>query len=403
MSMNSYPFDSEITGYNDDGSPIYDRAADSTILASMMHRFFADGIIRDDAGVIGFEVTQTGSMVVNISPGFVIIQGRCGDLQSQESLTLEAADANLARIDTVVLRRNLDNAYRNIDIYVVKGEAALTPSAPALTRNQTIYELGIANIYVGAGASYIAQANITHTRLDTRRCGLSEIPMQVFDTVSLYQQIQNELELRKAESLQFIDEWMQLVKSTIDSSTEGALLEEIKSNTYQTYAHSKTGTVHNLSLASGEPNIRFVATADFELGDTFSVNGNAVEARMANGTDLLGGAFVSGAVVTCYLNDGVLYFVGSNRAFVTFTIPASGWKEQDDGSYIQTVTVNGLTADDGANIDLDMTGVDVNVGVQWEQDFTAISKAKSIDGGVEFTCLYDCPEGDLPIKMEVLR
>ena len=403
MSMNSYPFDSEITGYNDDGSPIYDRAADSTILASMMHRFFADGIIRDDAGVIGFEVTQTGSMVVNISPGFVIIQGRCGDLQSQESLTLEAADANLARIDTVVLRRNLDNAYRNIDIYVVKGEAALTPSAPALTRNQTIYELGIANIYVGAGASYIAQANITDTRLDTRRCGLSEIPMQVFDTVSLYQQIQNELELRKAESLQFIDEWMQLVKSTIDSSTEGALLAEIKSNTYQTYAHSKTGTVHNLSLASGEPNIRFVATADFELGDTFSVNGNAVEARMANGTDLLGGAFVSGAVVTCYLKDGVLYFVGSNRAFVTFTVPVSGWVEQDDGSYIQTIDIDGILGTDGGKIDLDMTDADTETGAQWEQGFSAISRAASIDGGVELCCLYECPVIDLPLKMEVTR
>jgi hypothetical protein len=49
-------------------------------------------------------------------------------------------------------------------------------------------------------------------------------------------------------------------------------------NQIQTYTHSKSGTVHNL-VGNGS-NIEFLTTASYDKGDTFTVNGNPVVARM---------------------------------------------------------------------------------------------------------------------------
>lgn len=402
--MISYPFDSEITGYNADGSPIYDRAADSTVLASMMHRFFGDGLIRDDDGVLGFEVSQVGGMSVQISPGYAMIQGRCGDEREQRVLTLGNADGSMNRIDTVVLRRNLDNAYRNIDLYIVTGEAAQSPVPPALTRNETVWELGIANVYIAAGVTQISQPNITDTRLDSNRCGICEIPMKVFNTTALYQQIQADLELRRAESMQYVNQWMELTQNTLNESTEGVLLNEIKANTYQTYAHSKVENVHNLSLSSGVPNIRFVATADFETGDTFVINGTAIDkACMMNGTSLLSGFFVSGAVVTCYWLENKLYFIGTNHSYISFTLLTSGWVQEEDGRITQEIAIDGVLASDRGYADVDMSGATAETARDMLGAWALIDDIETVDGGVRAICFGDVPLVDVPVVIEVIR
>ncbi len=65
-------------------------------------------------------------------------------------------------------------------------------------------------------------------------------------------------------------------------------LEEIIS----TYTHTKTGSVHVLTGTGN--NIKFLAAADFEAGDTFTVNGTEISATTPDGIALQHGAFKAG-------------------------------------------------------------------------------------------------------------
>ena len=74
------------------------------------------------------------------------------------------------------------------------------------------------------------------------------------------------------------------------------------------YTHKKSGTEHILT-GSGN-NIRFVAAADFAVGDTFRVNGTGCTARTVGGDALWAGFFRAGAVVVCYRTGNALTFNG---------------------------------------------------------------------------------------------
>ena len=88
-----------------------------------------------------------------------------------------------------------------------------------------------------------------------------------------------------------------------------AIQSAVSSNEgYSSYVHSKTGTVHSLTNVAGGNVIRFVATAAFNDGDTMTVNGTACTAKTIDGDLLDGGFFVTGAVVSCFLDGTTLNF-----------------------------------------------------------------------------------------------
>ena len=240
MSMKSYPFDSEITGYGSDGSPIYDRAADSAVLANWMKHYFSDGVFMEQASQTpGFQVLADSGMNVIVSAGACEIQGRFAYDENVTALTIPAADTTYDRIDTVALRLNLENDVRNIQLVVIPGTPASSPVAPALTRNLSVYDLGIANIRVAKNSANIAQSAITDTRLDTTRCGVVCVPMQVMDSKELYIQIQNDLENFRKEYEDSFESWSQTQRASFDawfSNVQLTLDEEIAGNLYNLIA-----------------------------------------------------------------------------------------------------------------------------------------------------------------------
>ena len=69
-----------------------------------------------------------------------------------------------------------------------------------------------------------------------------------------------------------------------------------------TATHSKVGTVQTLTRQGGKSAMfRFVATAAFAAGDTFTVDGQAVTATLPDGSGLSAGAFVINSNVLCCL------------------------------------------------------------------------------------------------------
>ena len=162
-------FDANVTGYDDNNMPIFDRAEDSEFFSEFFESFLSDGIYSSPAN--GFEVKPAGGMVVSVGIGRCLIQGRFGWADEEEVVTLASADSNRSRVDRVVLRLNLID--RNVAIAVRQGEYSTGGNAPALVRNlsEGVWELGIAEITIPAASVEILDENITDTRNNKALCG----------------------------------------------------------------------------------------------------------------------------------------------------------------------------------------------------------------------------------------
>lgn len=212
--MKSFPFDSEVT-YDSDGNPIYDRGADSGILADFLHLMFSDGVFPNPS--TGLQVTASSSeMSVVVKPGSLMIQGRMGIEEVERTIVFNSAGTNYDRIDAVVARLNTNHDYRDIDLYVVKGQEASTPVAPELTRAGGIYELRLANVFIPKETTIITAERITDTRLDTDDCGIVVANPQTVDTAAIFEQYQAAL-----------DTYLQYVDECLDGTTAGNLKNQI--------------------------------------------------------------------------------------------------------------------------------------------------------------------------------
>lgn len=103
------------------------------------------------------------------------------------------------------------------------------------------------------------------------------------------------------EGTPFSAAWMNHIESGIGS---GGL---------ELFTCTTTGTVHALT-GGALNNLKFVADAAFEDGDTFTVNGVTVTAQTQDGEPLPGGFFAAGAVVTAFLNGTTLNFKSGGAA-----------------------------------------------------------------------------------------
>ncbi|WP_295339943.1 hypothetical protein [uncultured Subdoligranulum sp.] len=183
--MQSYPFTSQVT-YDEHGLPLYDRAVDSEFLRAVFAAYFSDGIFYKPTNAL--QVVAGTGLQVQVTPGICHIRGAMGIETETRTLTAEAA-GTLPRIDTVVARLDLSLAVRSIELYILKGTPSSSPQRPALTRDATIWELGLADIAVAANASTITQSSITDTRLDTSRCGVVAQTIGSLDTAPYFSQL----------------------------------------------------------------------------------------------------------------------------------------------------------------------------------------------------------------------
>lgn len=193
--MKSYPFTSQVT-YDEQGLPLYDRAVDSAFLRQVFAAYFSDGIFYKPTNAL--QVVASTGMEVQINPGVCHIQGAIGIEDAIRKLTISPA-SSLPRITTIVARLDLSQDVRSIDLYAKDGTPAATPAAPALTRDSTIWELGLGNVKVGSNMSTITQADITDTRLDDTRCGVVAQTIGELDTQPYFAQVQALIDELEAE------------------------------------------------------------------------------------------------------------------------------------------------------------------------------------------------------------
>lgn len=200
--MRSFPWDSIVTGI-EDGLPILDRTYHASDLREVYKTFFSNGVFIDVEDA--FQVTAVADeLAVLVAPGKCNIEGTLGWDGSGRKLVLQAASSSADRIDTVVLRWNANNDIRDIDLYVKTGTAQDIPVRPQLTRNDTVYELGLCDIYVARGTGTVTQQRITDTRLDDGRCGVVT-PFIDVDTTTFFDQLQTATDMAVEAAENFIN------------------------------------------------------------------------------------------------------------------------------------------------------------------------------------------------------
>lgn len=182
--LTAFPMDSQVTGMGDDGLPVYDRAFDSTDLREVYKTYFSNGYFAEVG--TSMHVKAASGMTATVEAGKVNIQGTLGFMTEDATVTFAAA-GNASRVDTVVARLDLSVEKRVIELDVLKGEEGVT-TAPSLTRDSTVWELGLADVTVPANTAAIKDENIGDTRLDTTRCGVVN-PFAKLDTDSLFTQV----------------------------------------------------------------------------------------------------------------------------------------------------------------------------------------------------------------------
>ena len=122
-----------------------------------------------------FPVTAAGGLTVTVGAGRGWVHpsrftGYSITKREADTLTLPLADPSLPRIDRIVMR--YDAGARAASLQVLQGTASSTPTAPAISRTELIYDLCLAEITRPAGSTSISTGQITDTRLDEALCGL---------------------------------------------------------------------------------------------------------------------------------------------------------------------------------------------------------------------------------------
>ena len=162
MAEFSFPFDVSVAG---------DRTVTADTFATMLNSLVSNGVVSGADDGLAVSQSSTPAMSVSVATGRAFIghtsKRRYYRNTAAVTLTIEAADGSNPRDDLIVLEMAEATGTRAVNLKVVKGTAAGSPSDPSLTTTEATYQFAIARVRVGAGVSTIVNANITDLRSTT--------------------------------------------------------------------------------------------------------------------------------------------------------------------------------------------------------------------------------------------
>lgn len=192
-----------------DGGGNFDRVYLAEQFAEYFSNFIGNGVFEGQLNQL--QVVANSGLTVNVGTGKAFCKGFWYKNSEVVTLTIDTPDGVLNRIDNIVLR--FDFAQRITSLAIVKGTPASAPVAPSLTRTGSVYELKLAQVYVGASVSAITQSNITDTRSDNTVCGWVTGLITQVDTTTLF----NQWEAAYQESLDDMTSWEVDQKAAFDT------------------------------------------------------------------------------------------------------------------------------------------------------------------------------------------
>lgn len=272
-------FDSEITGYNDEGMPEFDRAESSDFLADFISSIVRSGVLAVPGD--SFQVMAGEGMTVQIRPGFGVIAGRFARDDETSTVVISAADLQNMRIDRVILRANYPE--RLCEIIVRAGAPAANPQPPELQSGGDYDELCLAEVSVRVGQTSISQSDIVDTRADTSICGWVTQAIQQVDTSTLFMQWQDAYQrFYDASGVEFTA-WLDGLKEELGDSVVGTLTGAIadlqSGKTDKTVSNTMAEAI--ASLQSDKADKTTVSTLSKSLLDVDTKKGDKASVKQA--------------------------------------------------------------------------------------------------------------------------
>ena len=146
--------------------------------------FIANGVFPKPSD--GLQVIAYSGMEIKVNAGYAFINGYAFRNPASHTITLDTAEGAQNRVDRVVVRWDLPQ--RDIYLAVLKGTPSAKPQATTVTRTTEIWELALADIYVGKGVTAIRTANITDQRFNSSVCGIVKGTVEEIDASVLTKQ-----------------------------------------------------------------------------------------------------------------------------------------------------------------------------------------------------------------------
>lgn len=162
------------------------------------------------------KVISNNSMIISVASGYAFADGYY--LFSSEETELQISDANPLnpRYDTVLIQ--VDYLNREVTLVVSRGEPSSNPEKHTPVRNDSVYELVLAYIYVRANATQITAQDIEDTRGDLDLCGIIPLRTTMND------------DLDKISGLSLDDVTTQLNQNTAEATRSVSYAESELSN-----------------------------------------------------------------------------------------------------------------------------------------------------------------------------
>lgn len=250
-----------------------DRKYKTAHIAAITDALFHSGVCQND----DLTLAPAGAMTAALGAGRALVNGYHYQNDSPLTLTFGYADGTLARIDAVMLRRDVNS--RDIHAVVVPGTPAINPTAPACTRDADAYDLCLYHVRIPAGATAITASMITDRRADADLCGYVYCKFAGIGTSVMQAAVDEMISAVSSELNQLNAGTAVMTKAQYDPNGSGVDV------TAQIYKCTKSGKVYALTGHGGFG--RFKVPAAWASGDTWTVNGKSVPAYC--GADVVDG------------------------------------------------------------------------------------------------------------------
>ena len=314
-----------------------------------------------------FPVTAAGGLKVTVGAGRGWVHpsrftGYSITKREADTLTMPLADPSLPRIDCIVMR--YDAGARAASLQVLQGTASSTPTAPAISRTELIYDLCLAEITRPAGSTNITTGQITDTRLDEALCGIVRDGVTGIPT--------EELIASARERINALEETASAAAKEADASKTAAAQSEANAEAYKKAAATSERNAAGSASASAGSAAAAARSQNAAAGSATAAAGSASEAAGSAGsakqdadrateaannaanaaTDALKKAKDAGDFKGDKGDTGPQGPSGTIIRAYDITLPAADWAETSDDeakaagwSYQCDATVSGCTAE----------------------------------------------------------
>lgn len=253
---------------------VYDRIYNAEDVTSYLDLLVGSGVFPNPSTQLQVRASSGMNIIVGAGSGW--INGHKMINTADLTLTVDASDVLLGRIDRVIFY--VDFTTRMMGISIKKGSLNANPVAPTLQRDNSRYEMALADITVNKQITAITAAMIKDTRGNSSLCGYVQGLIQQIDTTTLWNQQQAEF-----------DDWFESVQ---DQFVAGKVFKKLEGIYKTTSANEYT-----FNILSYVPTYAFL----YDILEVF-INGihlNSNEFTISNNTLTLETPIESpGAIIT---------------------------------------------------------------------------------------------------------